>query len=150
MEQARAAAGREHLAAARRPAGFGELLGHLFSETKGLVADFAHLAILDARRAALSLAWLLGSVLVVAVLLVTAWMGGLAALIVWMFDKGISWPLALGGIALLNIVGAAALAWWMRNLVADLPFEALLRQLRGQPAPERRNEPERSPHEPRQ
>jgi uncharacterized membrane protein YqjE len=147
MEQARAAAGYP---AGRRPAGFGELLGQLFGEAKSLVADFAHLAILDARRAALSLAWLLASVLVVAVLLVTAWMGGLAALIVWMFDKGVSWPLALSGIALLNVVGAAALAWWMRHLVADLPFEALLRQLRGEPPPERRSEHPRSEHEPRQ
>lgn len=142
MEQARAAAGREHPPADRRPAGLGELLGHLFREAKSLAVDFAHLAILDARRAALSLAWLLGSVLVVAVLLVTAWMGGLAALIVWMFDKGVSWPAALGGVALLNVGAAAALAGWMRHLVAELPFEALLRQLRGEPAPERRSEHE--------
>lgn len=142
MEQARAAAGRE--LAGRRPAGLGELLGHLFSEAKSLAADFAHLAILDARRAALKLAWLLGSVLVVAVLLVTAWMGGLAALIVFMFDKGVSWPVALGGVAFINVAAAGALAWWMRHLVAELPFEALLRQLRSQPAPERRSE-----HEPR-
>ena len=144
MEQARAAPGREYAAAGRRPAGLGELLTQLFSEAKALVADFAHLAILDARRAALNLAWLLGSVLVVAVLLVTAWMGGVAALIVWMFEEGVSWPLALGGVALLNVAGAAALAWWMRHLVAELPFEALLRQLRGQPAPERRSDPERA------
>jgi uncharacterized membrane protein YqjE len=144
MEQARASSGREYAAAGRRPAGLGELLGQLFGEAKSLVADFAHLAILDSRRAALNLAWLLGSVLVVAVLLVTAWMGGLAALIVLMFQKGVSWPLALGGLALLNVAGAAALAWWMRHLVAELPFEALLRQLRGQPAPERRSDPERA------
>jgi uncharacterized membrane protein YqjE len=150
MEQAHAAAGRDHRPAGRRPAGLGELLGHLVGEAKSLVADFAHLAILDARRAALSLAWLLASVLIVAVLLVTAWMGGLAALIVLMYREGISWPLALSGIALLNVAGAAALAWWMRNLIAELPFEALLRQLRGEPAPERRDEPERSGNEPRQ
>ncbi len=140
MEQARAAPGGGYPPAGRRPAGLGELLGHLFSEAKSLVADFAHLAILDARRATLNLGWLLGSVLIVAVLLVTAWMGGLAALIVWMFGKGVSWPLALGSLAFLNVVGAAALAWWMRRLVAELPFEALLRQLRGEPAPERRNQ----------
>src|SRR5258708_2475077 len=139
MEQARAAPGRGYRPASPRPAGLGELLRLLFTETKGLVADFTHLAILDARRATLNLAWLLGSVLIVAVLLVTAWMGGLAALIVWMFGKGVSWPLALGSLAFLNVVGAAALAWWMRRLVAELPFEALLRQLGGEPAPERRN-----------
>ena len=43
---------------ARRP-GLGELLGHLVAETRCLVTDYAHLAVLDARRATLNLAWLL-------------------------------------------------------------------------------------------
>ena len=37
--------------------------------------------------------------------------------------------------ALINLGGAAALAWWMRRLVVEMPFTALLRQLRGE-APE--------------
>jgi uncharacterized membrane protein YqjE len=118
-----------------RQAGLGELLSHLLSEAKHLVADYAELTVLDARRAALSLAWLLGSVLVVAVLVVTAWMGGMAALIVWAFQEGVSWALAIGLAALLNIVAAAALAWWMRQLLRELPFTALLRQLKGEDPP---------------
>lgn len=135
-----------------RPPGLGELLGRLLAESKQLLADYAHLAVLDARRAALNLAWLLGSVLIVAVLVVSAWMGALAAVVVWLFAQGVSWPVVLGGAAFLNLVAAAALAWWMRHLVAELPFEALLRQLRGKPAPERRSEPEqrRSENEHRQ
>jgi uncharacterized membrane protein YqjE len=132
MEQARAAAGRQ---GAARQVGLGELIGHLFAEGKSLVADYAHLAVLDARRAALNLAWLLGSVLVVAVLIVTAWMGLLAALIAWLFDRGVSWPLMLGLTAFMNLAAAAAIAWWMRHLVHELPFTALLRQLHGEPAP---------------
>jgi hypothetical protein len=31
----------------------------------------------------------------------------------------------------LNIVGAGALVWWMLALLKELPFTALLRQLRG-------------------
>jgi len=146
MEHLRATgASRSGAAGSARPAGLGELLAQLVRESRGLVTDYAHLAVLDARRAALNLAWLLGCVLVVAVLLITAWMGGLAALIVWLFGKGVSWPLAIGGAALLNIVAAGALAWWMRHLIAELPFEALLRQLRGQSAPERRSEPRSDP-----
>jgi hypothetical protein len=120
---------------ARRPAGLGELVGHLLSEARALVADYAQLAVLDARRAALCLAWLLGSVLIAAVLLVTAWMGGVAALIVVLWGEGVSWPAAIGIAALLNIVGAGALAWWMKRLLVDLPFTALLRQLRGEDPP---------------
>ena len=126
------AAGR---APARQQAGLGELLGHLFKETKALLSDYAELAVLDARRAAVTLAWLLGSVLVVAVLLVTAWMGGVAALIVWAGSEGVSWGLAIALAALLNLVAAGALVWWMRHLLQDLPFTALLRQLRGEDPP---------------
>jgi uncharacterized membrane protein YqjE len=120
---------------ARRPAGFGELVGLLFSEVRALVTDYAQLAVLDARRAALCLAWLLGSVLIAAVLVVTAWMGGVAALIIVMWGEGMSWPAAIGIAALLNLVGAGALAWWMKRILTDLPFTALLRQLRGEDPP---------------
>jgi len=128
----------EHVRApgTRRPAGLGELLGHLFGEGRSLLVDYAQLAVLDARRAALNLAWTLGTVLVVAVLLVTAWMGLLAALIVWASSAGVSWAIAIGVAALVNILAAGALAWWMRHLVAELPFSALMRQLRGDPAPQ--------------
>jgi hypothetical protein len=120
---------------ARRSVGLGELVGHLVSETRALVADYAQLAVLDARRAALSLAWLLGSVLIASVLIVTAWMGGVAALIVLMLGEGVSWAGAIGIAAVLNLVGAGALAWWTRHLLTGLPFTALLRQLRGEDPP---------------
>lgn len=113
--------------------GLGELFGRLFSDTRQLVADFAHLAVLDARRAGVRLAMLLSAGLIIAILVVTAWMGLVAAGIVWMFDKGVSWPLAIALAALVNVVGAAGLAWWARHLVSDMPFTALLRQLRGEP-----------------
>jgi len=96
------------------------------------VSDFVHLAVLDARRATVSLAMLLSAVLTIAILVVTAWMGFVAAGIVWMFDKGVSWPLAIAIAAIVNIVAAAALAWWARHLVSEMPFTALLRQLRGE------------------
>lgn len=113
----------------------------MFSETRQLVSDFAHLAVLDARRAAVRLAMLLSAGLMIAILLITAWMGFVAAGIVWMFDKGVSWPLAIAIAALINIAGAAALGWWARHLVFEMPFTALLRQLRGE-APQ---SPDRGP-----
>lgn len=118
-----------------RPPGLGDLLGRLLSESRALVSDYAELAVLDARRAAVRLAWMLACVLIAAVLLVTAWMGGVAALIVWMLGEGVSWALAIGIAAVINVVGAGALLWWMRELLVDLPFAALLRQLRGEDVP---------------
>ena len=117
--------------ATRRPPGLGEVIGRLLGETRQLVADYAELTILDARRAAIRLAWILGTVLVAAVLVVTSWMGLVAASIVFAWGHGASWPIALGIAALVNLVTAAALGWFTLKLAKELPFTALLRQLRG-------------------
>jgi Putative Actinobacterial Holin-X, holin superfamily III len=115
--------------------GLGEVLGRLIGEARQLVADYALLSVLDARRAAIRLAWILGAVLVAAVLIVTSWMGLVAAGIVFAWGHGASWPVALAVAAVLNIVAAGVLAWFMLKLAKELPFTALLRQLRGD-APE--------------
>jgi hypothetical protein len=115
--------------------GLGTALGRLFSESRALVSDYAQLAVLDARRAAIRLAWILGAVLIAAVLIVTAWMGLVAAGIVFAWGHGASWPIALAVAAIINIVAAGALAWFTLKLAKELPFTALLRQLRGE-APE--------------
>jgi len=125
----------EQRASVPRQPGLSDLLSHLVSEARYLVADFAELAVLDARRSAITLAWLLGSVLVASVLVATAWMGGVAALIVWAFAEGVSWQLAIALAALLNLAGAGAVVWWMRHLLEEMPFTALLRQLKGEDPP---------------
>ena len=107
------------------------MLGRLAGEARQLVGDYAELAILDARRAAIRLAWILGAVLIAAVLIVTSWMGLVAAGIVFAWGKGASWPVALAVAALLNVVAAGVLGWLTLKLAKELPFTALLRQLRG-------------------
>jgi uncharacterized membrane protein YqjE len=112
------------------------MVGRLLGESRSLVADYAELAVLDARRAAIRLAWLLGAVLVAAVLVVTTWMALVAAGVVFVIGHGASWVTALAVAAVLNVVGAGLLGWWMLALIKELPFTALLRQLRGD-APEK-------------
>src|SRR5204862_4316469 len=128
-------AGARSLAAvpqtASRGASLGEAVGSLLSEGRQLVADYAELTVLDARRAAIRLAWILGSVLVAAVLVVTAWVVLVASGIVFAWGHGASWPLALAIAAVLNLIGAGALGWFTLKLAKELPFTALLRQLRG-------------------
>ena len=109
----------------------GSVLGRLFGETRQMVADYAELAVLDSRRAAVRLAWILGCVLVAAVLVVTAWVVLVASAIVFAGGHGASWPLALAIAAVINLLGAGALAWFTLKLAKELPFTALLRQLRG-------------------
>jgi hypothetical protein len=55
-----------------------------------------------------------------------------AAGVVFMLGQGASWVTALIVAAVLNVAGAGALGWWMLTLIKELPFTALLRQLRGQ------------------
>ena len=108
-----------------------DVVGRLLGEGRQLVADYAELTVLDARRAGIRLAWILGCVLVAAVLVVTSWIALVAAAIVFAWGHGASWPIALAIAALLNIVAAGALAWFTLTLAKELPFTALLRQLRG-------------------
>lgn len=112
------------------------MIGQLLAEARSLVSDYAELAVLDARRAAIRLAWLLAAVLVGAVLLVTTWMALVAAGVMAMMGQGASWITALVVAAVLNVIGAAALGWWMFALLKEMPFTALLRQLRGDPPQE--------------
>src|SRR3954462_15441291 len=115
----------------RQPPGLGQVLGRLLGETRQLFADYAELTVVDARRAAIRLAWILGCVLVAAGLIVTAWVVLIASGIVFAWGHGASWPLALAIAAVLNLIGAAALGWFTLKLAKELPFTALLRQLRG-------------------
>ena len=112
-------------------ASLGEVVGRLLGEGRQLVADYAELTVLDARRAAIRLAWILGCVLVAAVLIVTAWVVLIASGIVWAWGHGASWPTALAVAAVLNLIAAGLLGWFMLKLAKEMPFTALLRQLRG-------------------
>jgi hypothetical protein len=113
--------------------GLGDVLARLLGEARQLAADYALLTVLDARRAAIRLAWILGVVLVAAVLIVASWMGLVSAFIMFAWGHGASWPVALAIAAIVNLVAAAVLGWFTLKLAKELPFTALLRQLRGDP-----------------
>ncbi len=110
------------------------IAGGLLRQSRALSSDYLLLAVLDARAAAVKFAWMLGSGVAAGILLVTAWLALVAGGIVWMLGEGASWPLALGVAAIVNLVAAAALAFWMRGLFDEPPFAATLRQLRGEEA----------------
>jgi uncharacterized membrane protein YqjE len=114
--------------------------GVLWTHAVGLLHDHALLALLEVQQASIGLVKIVGAAVIISVLVVAAWMGLVAAGIVWAVGAGASWGVAIVVAALVNLVAAGALAWWIKAQVPELMFEATLRQLRGD-APE--DEPSR-------
>ena len=112
---------------------FLEPLERMFATVRRIVTNYALLAVLDARRAAMQLAWLIGAGILIAVLVVTAWLAGVVALAVILLGRGMSWPGVLGVAALLNLVGAGLVVWRVKNVFDQAPFAALLRQIKAEP-----------------
>jgi uncharacterized membrane protein YqjE len=101
-----------------------------WSSMKGLVQDHALLAVLELQRAGISLVKMLAAGIVITILIVSAWMGLVAAAVVWAVGAGASWGVALLVAAIVNIAIAAGIAFWAKSQVPDLLFAATLRQLR--------------------
>jgi uncharacterized membrane protein YqjE len=107
-----------------------EPLERVFSSLRRMASNYATLAIVDLRRATIQLAWLVGSGIVIAVLLVTAWLAGVVAVAVLLLGDGMSWPAVLGIAALLNLVGAAIVVWCVKSVFDEAPFAATLKQIK--------------------
>lgn len=116
-----------------------------WTNVKGLVQDHALLAVLELQRAGISLVKMLAAGIIISILIVSAWMGLVAAAVVWAVGAGANWGLAILIAAVVNIAVAAGLAFWAKNQIPDLLFAATLRQLRNDmPHPENEHAPNRS------
>lgn len=113
---------------------------------KRMASNYATLAVLDVRRAAVQFAWLVAGGIFIAVLTVTAWLAAVVALAVCLLGQGMSWPAVLLIAAALNLVGGAIVSLRMRHIFDRVPFEATLRQFR---AEERASSPAAVHTEPR-
>ena len=85
----------------------------------------------DLRRAAIQLAWLVGAGILIAVLVVTAWLAAVVAGAVWLLGQGMSWPAVLGIAALINLIGAGLVVWRVKDVFEHAPFSATLKQIKG-------------------
>jgi uncharacterized membrane protein YqjE len=108
-------------------------LDKAWTRLRRLAADYAVLGVLDLRRAAVQLAWLVGGGIVIAVLVVSAWMAGVTALIAYLLAREVSWPLALIVAGVVNLIGAGLAGWRLKAVLSDVPFAATLRQLKADP-----------------
>jgi uncharacterized membrane protein YqjE len=97
---------------------------------KRIASNYATLAVLDVRRAAVQLAWLIGGGIFISVLVITAWLAGVMALCVWLLGDVLTWPGVLGVAAVLNLIGAAIVGLRLKAVFSHVPFEATLRQIK--------------------
>jgi uncharacterized membrane protein YqjE len=122
----------------------GTRLSIAWTNVKALVQDHALLAVLEVQRAGMSLVKMVAAGIIISILVVSAWMGIVAAVVVWAIGAGANWGLAILIAALVNIVVAVALAFWAKKQIPDLLFAATLRQLRKDvPHKENEHEPQR-------
>ena len=96
---------------------------------RGLASSWLDLLGLEARRAGLMLVLMLACGVIGAVLIIAAWLGLLAALVLWGVSLGITWQAALGVVVFANVVSAGALFWLCAHASRDLAFPATRRQL---------------------
>jgi uncharacterized membrane protein YqjE len=115
-----------------------EPIERTFATLRRLATNYALLGVLDMRRAAIQFAWLISAGIMITVLVVTAWLAGVVALAVWMFGQGMSWPAVLSIAALLNLAAAAFVAWKVKHIFDQKPFSATLRQLKAEPAAQKK------------
>ena len=113
-----------------KPKGIAEELSGAFAGARGLLSNLLDLFGLEARRTARVLVLTLACGVIGAVLLVGAWIGLLAALVMWAVARGIEWPTALGAVAFANAAAAGLLFWLCARASRGLSFPATRRGLR--------------------
>jgi len=115
--------------AARVPSGWGDRLRRLALDARQVAHDHLELAVLEAQRAQQVFVRTVAAAILVSVLAATAWLGIVAALIVWLTEV-VSWPVALLIGAATCLAVAGVIVWWVIKHAPEMMFSATLRQLK--------------------
>ena len=105
----------------------------LWQSWRDLLADHLQLAALEGRQAGETLAALLALGLLGGALLIGLWLSLAAALLLWLYQLGITLPLALLLLAVFHGVALSVVLRVARRRSRGLGFEATLRNLRVAP-----------------
>jgi uncharacterized membrane protein YqjE len=116
-------------AAARQPSGWSDRVRRLVLDVRQVARDHVELVVLEAQRAAEVLVRTIAAAVAVSVLAATAWLGIVAAAVVWL-TEAVSWPVALliGAGACLLVAGG--IVWWVVKHLPEMMFSSTLRQLK--------------------
>lgn len=121
--------GRSAQNAATGP-GLMEGAGSLLRELQGVAHDYIVLAALETKRAGMSLVIMLAAGVMMAILLVSAWLGLVTAGVFGLMAAGLAAGFAILVAVLANLLLAAALYLVIRYKRHDLAFPATVRNLR--------------------
>lgn len=113
------------------PMGFLEALGSLLSDLRGALTERAKLVALELRLAGMTLLRLVVYAVIVAILVVTAWLGVMGGVVVGFISVGLHWALALGLGILINLAVAAWLVRSMVKMIERVGLPASLRSIEG-------------------
>ena len=118
-------------ASAAPSAGVLSELSNVVSSARETMSSFLELVSLEARRAGVSLVWMVAWGVVAGICLVATWMGLMAALAMWVIALGLApiWAILL--ISLLNLAIAGALIYASIGMSRGLLFPATRRQVAG-------------------
>jgi hypothetical protein len=111
--------------------GFVAVAVALWNDLHGAISERARLIALELRLAGLTLARLVVYAVMVAVLVITAWLGLMGAVVVEFVHFGLSWGLALALGVLINLAIAAWLVRSMVKMVERMGLPAALRSIEG-------------------
>ena len=109
------------------------LLGNvqvLWRDLRGLLHDHLQLAALEAQRAGKSLVNMVIYGVAAAILVVTAWLGLMAAGVLWLIDLGLNSSLALLAAVGVNVGGVLLLVLMIMRASKYLGFPATVRSLK--------------------
>lgn len=109
------------------------LLGALagaFASARQVLGNFVELITHEARRAGLTLMWMVVLGAMAAILFVTAWFCFMAAFAWWLVSLGMTWAGAIALVALVNLLAAGVVAFFCVMLSRNLLFPATRRQLK--------------------
>lgn len=110
--------------------GFIDNAAALWNDLRGLAHDHLELAALETKRAGESLVTIVVFGIVTAILVVTAWMGLIAALVLWLMAIDVAPALAmLIGVGV-NLAGAGGLVFLIKSRAEALKFPATVRALK--------------------
>lgn len=119
---------------ASSPRGVLDEVSDTFASARRVISDFLELLALETRRAGLTLVWMVACGAVAAILVVTAWLGFMAALALWAVSLGFPWGAAVTVISLANLAVATIMTSVCVRTSRDLLFSATRRQLEAKPA----------------
>lgn len=117
-------------------AGVADELSGTFASARATLSNFLTLLSLEARRAGLTLMWMVVLAGVASFCIVAAWLGLMAALVMWVVSLSFPPIAVVLAVAAINLIVGTLLVFVCNTMSKDLLFSATRRQVAGQSAVE--------------